>query len=156
MDNIGISAPLVTQTQWDMLMRALAYVGFKKFGTDIPMFEDIMRDLSLHPETYGFDISKQNELKEIQEAFGIIVNPDYTVSGTTPVYSVAGDINNFQGISEDMQGWWRNFRTSRLEIHGKEGNKPSILQLIQEWYESEQIYSVYLYDPHLLQLTGEP
>ncbi|MHA1768133.1 MAG: hypothetical protein ACTSVK_17940, partial [Promethearchaeota archaeon] len=56
--------------------------------TKIPRFEEILRDLSLHFEKYGFYIDERADLVQIQEAFGLIVDHNtYEVAGVVPDYS---------------------------------------------------------------------
>ena len=103
--NIGRIAPLLTQAQYNDLIQALIFAGTGHSGTNIPKFESILRDLSLNPKKYGFSDSPTSrlKLKEIQEAFGLIVNADYTVSGS---------VGSNTGINSDMLQWWTNFRNS--------------------------------------------
>ena len=62
------------------------------------MFEDVLSDLSLHPEAYGFIMDERSQLIAIQEAFGFIVN-----HATGQI--IGRDLN--------MDDWWTNFDNSR-------------------------------------------
>ncbi|MHA1765042.1 MAG: hypothetical protein ACTSVK_02160 [Promethearchaeota archaeon] len=128
-NNIGVIAPLLTDRQYSMLMDALGFAtGFSLTDIiapeDIPQFEEILRDLSLHFERYGFYIDERADLVKIQEAFGLIVNEDFTVAGTTPNY--AGDVSDYAGIRTEMQQWWENLRKSRQST--------SIMDKIYQYY----------------------
>ena len=105
-ENIGRIAPLLSSEQYDVLMSALLFASIGHIGTNIPTFESVLRDLSLNPDKYGVTdtLANREKFKLIQEAFGLIVNPDFTVSGTSGTNT---------GINSDMHRWWDNLRNSR-------------------------------------------
>jgi len=120
--HIGIIAPLLSDNQYNILMDVLGFATSTDLRnindpSQIPRFEYIIRDLSLHPEKYGFLPSEAPMLVKIQEALGLIVNPDHTVDGTVenPDYNDPQVISSTAGIQPDMQQWWENLRKSRQE-----------------------------------------
>ena len=60
--------------------------------------------------------------------------PDNTVSGTTPENTEANiaNINQVNGVNEPMIQWWINFRKSRLELHGEDGDEHGLMWKIFE------------------------
>ncbi|MHA1857719.1 MAG: hypothetical protein ACTSYY_16925 [Promethearchaeota archaeon] len=125
-NNIGVIGPLLTDRQYDMLMDALGIAAGVDIAnindpTKIPRFEEILRDLSLHFEKYGFYIDERADLVQIQEAFGLIVDHNtYEVAGVVPDYSTyTSDYEwseaDFAGIRPEMRDWWRNLRVSNQQ-----------------------------------------
>jgi len=101
----------------------VAYASLGKHGTNIPFFENVLRNLSKNPDKYGFKKTDevQNILKEIQEAYGFMVNDNFDIVDehgvivTDQTYVDAGGnvIYSDRGIKPDMLKWWQNFRNSR-------------------------------------------
>ncbi len=99
--NIGTIAPLLDRSfmhnQVKMLFTALEKAGAGHIGPTNPLFEEVLRDLSLHYDDYGF--GNMADAKEIQEEFGFIVDAAGNVIGVNPTY----------------QQWWDNVHASIAE-----------------------------------------
>lgn len=124
-DQIGHRAPLLDITQRAILNRALGIVGR---GDDAMLFYDFMCDLSKNYEKYGFEEHEngQDLAMEIQEAFGLKVNPiSFEVIELFNDDLAALGPNN-RNLKNFVQ-WWENVRSSRPTIQQWQSN-PSQFQ----------------------------
>ncbi|WP_457918610.1 hypothetical protein [Candidatus Lokiarchaeum ossiferum] len=87
---IGKNAPLLTETQYGVLMELLMTKPGKSF-------ELMMKDLAVNFDFYGF--KDRNDAIKFQELFGIEIDRNYL----------------FTGYGE-MTQWWTNYRNSKFEI----------------------------------------
>ncbi len=132
-EHIGNKAPLLTSHQYGMLMTALGFAGIDvqdlSNPSQIPLFEDIMRDLSLHPEKYGFLESDAGVLSKIQEAFGFQLNDQHEVIG----------------INSAMVPWWFNFHNSRNENTILSNDYQHFLDLLSDEEDVSKFIASYFY-----------
>ena len=115
-----------------------------KDGTKVPMYIVYKKGLERNGKnpTYlyaygGFNISLTPRFRISTAVWldngGVFAQPNLRGGGEYGEEWHIANINQVNGVNEPMIQWWINFRKSRLELHGEDGDEHGLMWKIFEW-----------------------